>query len=72
MLDNGNLVVASPYDDTVATDSGAARLYRPDGALLATLSGTTANDKLDSGALRRWPTAISWSPLPTGMMPPTA
>ena len=48
VLENGNLVVASPYDDTAATDSGAARLYRPDGALLATLSGTTASDKVSS------------------------
>jgi len=43
-LDNGNILVASPLDDFVATDAGAVRLYKPDGTLLSVLCGSTAND----------------------------
>ena len=43
-LSNGNIIVASPLDDFVATDAGAVRLYKPDGALLSTLYGSTVND----------------------------
>jgi len=45
-LQNGNIVVASPLDDFVATDAGAVRLYKPDGTLLSTLIGSTANDQV--------------------------
>ena len=45
-LRNGNIVVASPLDDFVATDAGAVRLYKPDGTLLSTLTGSTANDQV--------------------------
>ncbi len=41
---NGNIIVASPLDDFVATDAGAVRLYKPDGTLLSMLSGSTSND----------------------------
>ena len=41
---NGNIIVASPLDDFVATDAGAVRLYKPDGTLLSMLSGSSAND----------------------------
>ena len=43
-LSNGNIIVASPLDDFVATDAGAVRLYKPDGTLLSTLFGSTVND----------------------------
>ena len=43
-LGNGNIVVASPLDDFVATDAGAVRLYKPDGTLLSMLCGSNAND----------------------------
>jgi filamentous hemagglutinin family protein len=43
-LSNGNILVASPYDDFVATDAGAVRLYKPDGTLLSMLCGSSAND----------------------------
>lgn len=43
-LGNGNILVASPLDDFVATDAGAIRLYKPDGTLLSMLCGSTAND----------------------------
>ncbi len=45
-LQNGNIVVASPLDDFIATDAGAVRLYKPDGTLLSTLIGSTANDQV--------------------------
>ncbi len=44
-LENGNIVVASPLDDFVAIDAGAVRLYKPDGTLLSTLVGSSANDQ---------------------------
>ncbi len=44
-LGNGNILVASPLDDFVATDAGAVRLYKPDGTLLSMLCGSTANDQ---------------------------
>ncbi len=43
-LENGNIIVASPFDDFVATDAGAVMLYKPDGTLLSMLCGSTAND----------------------------
>ncbi len=43
-LSNGNILVASPLDDFVATDAGAVRLYKPDGTLLSMLCGSSAND----------------------------
>jgi len=43
-LGNGNILVASPLDDFVATDAGAVRLYKPDGTLLSMLCGSTTND----------------------------
>ena len=43
-LANGNIIVASPLDDFVATDAGAVRLYKPDGTLLSMLCGSNAND----------------------------
>jgi trimeric autotransporter adhesin len=45
-LGNGNILVASPLDDFVATDAGAVRLYKPDGTLLSMLCGSTANDQV--------------------------
>ncbi len=45
-LSSGNILVASPDDNRVATSAGAVRLYKPDGTLLSTLSGTTTNDRI--------------------------
>ncbi|HXU06751.1 MAG TPA: hypothetical protein VN903_37610, partial [Polyangia bacterium] len=46
-LSIGNVVVADPYDDFAATDAGAAHLFRGrDGALLATLVGSKAGDRV--------------------------
>ena len=45
-LQNGNILVASPLDDFAATNAGAVRLYKPDGTLLSTLVGSTANDQV--------------------------
>ncbi len=45
-LPNGNIIVASPLDDFVATDAGVVRLYKPDGTLLSMLTGSTANDQV--------------------------
>jgi len=50
-LENGNIVVASPLDDFVATDGGAVRLYKPDGTLLSTLVGSSANDQVGEQAI---------------------
>ena len=44
-LSTGNVVVTDPGDDTVATDAGAVYLYNgATGALIATLTGSTASD----------------------------
>ena len=43
-LPNGNIIVASPFDNVVATNAGAVRLYKPDGTLISILTGSTAND----------------------------
>ena len=43
-LGNGNIIVASPHDDFVATEAGTVRLYKPDGTLLSMLCGSSAND----------------------------
>ncbi len=45
-LGSGNILVASPLDDFVASDAGAVRLYKPDGTLLSMLCGSTANDQV--------------------------
>ncbi len=44
-LSNGNIIVASPLDDFVATDAGAVRLFKPNGTLLSMLCGSSANDQ---------------------------
>jgi MYXO-CTERM domain-containing protein len=49
-LSTGNVVVADPYDDFAGVDAGAAHLFRGrDGALLATLVGSKAGDKVGGG-----------------------
>ena len=46
-LDNGNIVVTAPgYDLPGAADVGAVFLYRSDGALISTLTGSTAGDRI--------------------------
>ena len=46
-LDNGNFVVTAPgYDLPGAADVGAVFLYRSDGALIGTLTGSTAGDRV--------------------------
>ena len=47
ILANGNIVVASPYDDTVAADAGAVHLYNPfTKTVIASFYGDTAEDYL--------------------------
>ncbi|MBI2753524.1 MAG: filamentous hemagglutinin N-terminal domain-containing protein [Betaproteobacteria bacterium] len=53
ILTNNNVVVANPNDDFAATDAGAVHLYNGStGALVSTLSGSTANDQVGSGSVR--------------------
>ena len=47
VLPNGNIVVTDPYYDAPsATDVGAVYLYNSAGALISTLTGSTANDRV--------------------------
>lgn len=48
VLPNGNFVVVDPLFDSPGpiVDVGAVYLYRPDGALVSTLRGSTANDRV--------------------------
>jgi MYXO-CTERM domain-containing protein len=49
-LSTGNIVVDDPNDDFAAMDAGAVHLYRAsDGALLATLVGSRAGDRVGAG-----------------------
>ncbi len=46
-LSTGNVVITSPYDDAGGTDAGAVYLFNgATGALISTLTGSAANDKL--------------------------
>ena len=45
---NGNIIVSSPFDNVVAVNAGAVRLYKPDGTLISILTGSTANDMVGS------------------------
>lgn len=47
-LPNGNIVVTDPGFDAPGpiVDVGAVYLYRPDGTLISTLTGSTANDRV--------------------------
>ncbi len=53
LLPNGNFVVADPFFDAPggAVDVGAVHLYRPDGGLIYTLRGASANDQVSSGSI---------------------
>ena len=47
ILDNGNIVLAIPYDSTVASNAGAVHLYNPyTKTVVASFYGDTASDKL--------------------------
>ncbi len=46
VLKGGNIVVSSPGDNSIATSAGAVRLYRPDGTLVSTLTGSAAPDQV--------------------------
>jgi len=55
VLPNGNFVVTDPgFDATGPTVSnvGAVYLYRPNGVLISTLRGSTANDQVGSGGVK--------------------
>lgn len=52
-LPNGNLVVTDPNAGPSAV--GAVYLYRPDGSLISTLKGGSANDNVGSGGTRVLP-----------------
>src|SRR4051794_25117387 len=46
-LSTGNVVVTSPFDDAGGTDAGAVYLFNGStGALISTLTGSTANDRI--------------------------
>jgi filamentous hemagglutinin family protein len=48
--ENGNVAVSSAGDDLTATNAGAAYLFNTTtGALLSTLTGSTANDQVSNG-----------------------
>jgi hypothetical protein len=48
-LPNGNIVVIDPgFDFEAITDVGAVYLYRPNGTLISTLRGSSANDRIGS------------------------
>ncbi|MFN5589298.1 MAG: beta strand repeat-containing protein [Holosporales bacterium] len=52
VLGNGNIVVASPKDDFVATNAGAGYLYNgTTGALMSSLRGSTASDSVGNGGV---------------------
>ncbi len=49
VLDTGNVVITSPFDDAGGQDAGAVYLFNgATGALISTLTGSTANDHLGS------------------------
>jgi hypothetical protein len=51
-LSTGNVVITSPFDDAGGTDAGAVYLFSgATGALISTLTGTSANDNLGSGGI---------------------
>jgi len=53
VLPNGNFVVTDPGFDAPGpiADVGAVFLYRPDGVLISTLRGSTANDQVGGGGV---------------------
>jgi len=52
VLPNGNIVVADPDASGNGAQTGAVHLYAPNGALISTLSGAAANDRVGSGGMR--------------------
>ncbi len=49
VLNTGNVVITSPFDDAGGQDAGAVYLFNgADGTLISTLTGSTANDHLGS------------------------
>ncbi|HIK11702.1 MAG TPA: filamentous hemagglutinin N-terminal domain-containing protein, partial [Oscillatoriaceae cyanobacterium M33_DOE_052] len=52
VLPNGNIAVASPFDDFNATDAGAVYLFDPQsGALLGQINGTFASDEFGGNGI---------------------
>ncbi|MBN8827657.1 MAG: hypothetical protein J0H68_03000 [Sphingobacteriia bacterium] len=52
VLGNGNIVIAVPNDDAIATDAGAVYLYNgTSGALISTFNGARASDQVGSGGI---------------------
>lgn len=72
-LSTGNVVVTSPYDDAGGTDAGAVYLFNgATGALISTLTGSSAADNLGNGGVTPSPTAITSSAARigiTGLLP---
>lgn len=52
-LANGNIAVMAPFDSTIALRAGAAYLFNGvTGALISTLVGSTAEDRVGTGVIR--------------------
>ncbi|TXT27160.1 MAG: cadherin domain-containing protein [Gallionellaceae bacterium] len=51
VLSNGNILITSPNDSLNGSSSGAVYLYTSAGALLNTLLGGTANDRVGNGGI---------------------
>src|SRR5712675_3482366 len=51
VLPNGNFVVTDPQAQNGAMNVGTVHLYRPDGTLINSFSGSTANDQVGSGGI---------------------
>ena len=55
-LASGNIAITAPLDDSAAQDTGAVYLFNGStGALISTLRGSTANDKVGSGGITALP-----------------
>src|SRR5262249_29217134 len=51
-LSTGNVVITSPFDDAGGADAGAVYLFNGStGALISTLRGSAANDRVGSGGV---------------------
>ena len=53
VLNTGNVVITAPFDDAGGTNAGAVYLFNgTTGALISTLTGSSANDNVGSGGVK--------------------